>query len=121
MNLREDEIRAVLRFMSAELEVIENYDLLKAGGQRFIAIISHIDGTKVSYPSNNRIDAVTDAWDVFKSYMKTDDKGDPEWLNKTLLADLEVHLKRNQITENRDVKKLKRSKFNTAGVPRRSC
>jgi hypothetical protein len=73
MQLREDEIEALLKFDGKTLRVLKNEDLLAQGGQTYTALIrGHFpdidDQRTIGRSAETRLEAVREVWEAYKKY-----------------------------------------------------
>lgn len=73
MQLREDEIEALLKLDGKTLRVLKNEDLLAQGGQTYTALVRGYfhdinDQRTIGRSADTRLDAVRDVWEAYKKY-----------------------------------------------------
>jgi hypothetical protein len=73
MQLREDEIEALLKLDGKILLLLENNDLLAQGGQRYTALIRGYfqdinDQRSIARAADTRIEAIREVWEAYKNY-----------------------------------------------------
>lgn len=105
MELREDEIEAVLKFDDAELIVVYRDDLMGKAGAPYTAIIKD-KSINVARAGDTRIGAVHKVWEVYRRYRmdNPDQQRSGEWMYENAMGDVEVQLKK-LLEEKRNGKK----------------
>lgn len=93
MELREDEIEAILKFDGGYMQVVSP----KSPAMKYIAIITG-KGRVLTRDSESRIDAVRQVWALYLQYTSEhpDKKDDGYWLYENALGDVEVQLIKNR-------------------------
>lgn len=104
MELREDEIEALLRFDRAVLTVQRYDDLVAAAGQPFVAFIVVERGRRFAGGGVSRIAAIHAVWEIYQRFMNTplEERGSQSWLYKNAVANVE-----HQVIENLNAKATK--------------
>jgi len=97
MELREDEIEALVKFDRASLRVVEYDDLTSSAGQPYVAVIRREDGRAFTGNGESRIKAVHIAWETYQRFMDAPihTRHNGYWLYENALADVELQRIKN--------------------------
>jgi len=73
MELREDEVEALLKLEGKTLRVLVNEDLLAQAGQRYTALIRGYfedinDQRTIARAADTRLEAIHEVWEAYKNY-----------------------------------------------------
>ena len=92
MELREDEIEALVKFDRASLTVVNYYDLTASAGQPYAAIIKREDGRAFAGNAESRIKAVHEVWETYQRFMDAPihSRHNGYWLYENALANVEL-------------------------------
>lgn len=93
MEIREDEIEAILKFDGSNMIVVRPNSPVK----NYIAIITG-KGRVLTRDSESRIDAVRQVWALYLQYTSEhpDKKDDGYWLYENAMGEVEVQLMKNR-------------------------
>jgi len=97
MELREDEIEALLAFDNAVLTVVHNTDLLQRMGHEYTAIIKSSEIT-LARASDVRSTAVSDVWRVHAQFMLANhpERVNGYWMYEHAMGSVEVQVIKNR-------------------------
>ena len=98
MELREDEIEALVKFDRASLRVVEYDDLTSSAGVPYVAVIRREDGRAFVGNADSRIGAVHEAWGTYQRFMDAPihTRHNGYWLYENALADVELQRIKNK-------------------------
>ena len=97
MELREDEIEALLKFDYASLKVVKHEDS-PTKKNPYVAIVKQKDGKAFAGNGESRIQAVHDVWGVYQKFISTPlcSRDDTYWVHENVVAEVELQLIKNQ-------------------------
>jgi len=92
MELREDEIEALVKFDRASLTIVKYDDLTSSAGQPYAAIIKREDGRAFAGNAESRIGAVHAVWETYQRFMDAPIhfRHNGYWLYENALANVEL-------------------------------
>lgn len=98
MELREDEIEALVKFDRASLMVVRYEDLTPNMGQPYVVVIKREDGRAFAGTGESRIGAVHAAWETYQRFMNAPvhTRHSGYWLYENALANVELQRINNQ-------------------------
>jgi len=98
MELREDEIEALVKFDRASLTIVKYDDLTSSAGQPYAAIIKREDGRAFAGNAESRIKAVHEVWETYQRFMDAPvhSRHNGYWLYENALADVELQRIKNK-------------------------
>jgi len=88
MELREDEIEALLRFDGAGLVVLNFTDLTSQAGQPYVALITTKEDRSIAHGDATRLGAVQAAWALYKKYAVAANPEDGYWMYENAEANV---------------------------------
>lgn len=97
MELREDEIEALVKFDRASLIVVRYDDLTSSAGLPYVAVIKREDGRAFAGNEESRIKAVHAAWETYQRFMDAPilSRHNGYWLYENAQADVELQRIKN--------------------------
>ena len=97
MELREDEIEALLKFDKASIKVINYDDLTVSAGQPYVVIITSADGRSFAGNGESRIEAVHAAWETYQRFISAPigARHNGYWLYENATANVEIQRWKN--------------------------
>ena len=99
MELREDEIEALVKFDRASLTIVRYDDLTSSMGQPYVAVIKREDGRAFAGNAESRIKAVHAAWETYQRFVDAPihSRHNGYWLYENAQANVELQrIKNNQ-------------------------
>lgn len=99
MDLREDEIEALVKFDRSSLVVVKYDDLTASAGTPYVAIIKMDNGRAFAGTAESRIKAVHEVWEIYQRFMSSPmhSRHNGYWLYEQAMANVELQkLKRQE-------------------------